>query len=73
VFIVKHHLPLHSYLAYQTDFVNETPDSPMSNKSTVFHVIKFCHDTGSVNDKKHSSSPSVLSDESVKSIYESLL
>jgi len=57
-------------LSCQTDCVCEFPDSPVLDKSTVvFSLIRPFHDTGSINDKKCSSQPTVLSDESMVNIH----
>jgi hypothetical protein len=45
MFVVKHYLMSHSYLACQTDFVHKFPDSPVPNKidDTSFNKIYPWH------------------------------
>jgi hypothetical protein len=71
-FSVKHY-PTCSYLACQIDFVCELFKSPVADMLTIFNLIKYFHDTGSINDKKHSGCPSVLSVKSLENIHVSLL
>jgi hypothetical protein len=69
VFIVEYYLAFHSYLTCQ----NEFPDSPVTNKWTISSVVnRFC-DAESMQDRNHSSQPSVLSDDSLDDIHQTLL
>jgi hypothetical protein len=49
--------------------VHEIHGSSVPNKTTLHCLIEHFHDTGSVNEKKHSGKSSVLSDESVENIH----
>jgi transposase len=73
VFIVKHHLASRSYLACQNEFRDTFPDSPVPNKSTISCLVNRFRDTGSVLDRNRSGRPSVLSDDSLDEIRQSLL
>jgi hypothetical protein len=59
VFIVKHYLASRSYLTCHNEFRDIFPDSPVPNKLTSCLVNHF-RDTGSMQDRNHSSWPSVL-------------
>jgi hypothetical protein len=52
---------------------NTFPDSPVPNKSTVSRLVNRFRDTGSVQDRNRSSRPSVLRDESLVDIRQTLL
>jgi hypothetical protein len=73
VFIVEHYLSSCSYLTCQNDFRNTFPDSAVPNKSTIFHLVNCFHDKESVQDRNCSSRPSVLSDNSLDNIHQTLL
>jgi hypothetical protein len=62
VFIVEQYLSSHCYLNCQNEFWDTFPNSPVPNKSTVSCLVNHFHDTGCVQDRNHSSQPSVLSD-----------
>jgi hypothetical protein len=38
----------------QNEFRDTFPDSPVPNKSTVYHLVNCLHDTKSVHDRNHS-------------------
>jgi len=39
-------------MSFFTDIVHEFPDSSLLDKLKIFHLIKFSHDTGNINDKE---------------------
>jgi hypothetical protein len=70
VFIVEHYLASRSYLTYRMSW-DTFPDSPVPNKSTSRLVNSF-RDTGSVQDRNRSGRPSVLNDDSLDDIRQTL-
>jgi hypothetical protein len=62
-----------SYLTWQDDFRDTFPDSPLPNKSTVSRLVNRFRDTGSVQDRNRSGRLSVLSDNSLDDIRQTLL
>jgi hypothetical protein len=73
VFIAEHYLASRSYLTCQNEFRDTFPNSLVPNKSTVSLLVnRFC-DTGSMQDRNHSGRPSVLSDDSLDDIHQTLL
>jgi transposase len=73
VFIVEHYLASRSYLTCQNEFKDTCPDSPVLNKSTVSRLVNRFRDTGSVQDRNRSGRSSVLSDDSLNDIRQTLL
>jgi hypothetical protein len=73
VFIVEHYLTSRSYLTCQNDFGDTFPDFPVPNKSTISRLVNRFRDTGSVQDRNRSGRPSVLSDDSLGDIHQTLL
>jgi hypothetical protein len=69
VFTVEHYLAPHPCLTFQ----NEFPNSPVQNKSIISHQVNSFHDTGSAQDRNHSGRPSVLRDNSLNTVHQSLL
>jgi hypothetical protein len=53
-------------------FRDTFPDSPVPNKSTISRLVNRFHDTGSVQDRNRSGRPSVLSDDSLDDIRQTL-
>jgi hypothetical protein len=62
-----------SYLTCQNEFRDTFPDSPVPNKSTLSRLVNRFRDTGSVQDRNRSGRPSVLSDDSLVDIRQTLL
>jgi hypothetical protein len=62
VFIVKHYLASCSYLTCQNEFRDIFPNSPVPDKSTVFHLVNCFCDTESMLDR-NCSGRLVLSDD----------
>jgi hypothetical protein len=74
VFVVEHYLASRSYLTCQNGFRDSTyPDSPVPNKLTISRLVNRFRDTGSVQDRNRSGRPSVLSDDSLDDIRQTLL
>jgi hypothetical protein len=74
VFIVYHYLASHSYFTCQNEFRDTFPNSPVPNNSTVSRLVsRFFRDTGSMQDRNTSGRPSVLSDDSLDNIRQTLL
>jgi hypothetical protein len=72
-FIVEHYLASRSYLTCRNEFRDTFPDSPVSNKSTVSRLVNRFHDTGSAKDRNRSTLNSVLSEDSLDDIRQTLL
>jgi hypothetical protein len=62
-----------SYLACQSEFRDAFLYSPVPNKWTLSRLVNHFHDTGSMQDRNYSSQPSVLSDNSLDDVHQSLL
>jgi hypothetical protein len=60
-------------LDYQNDLRDTFSDSPVPNKSTVSRLVNRFRDTGSVLDRNRSGRPSVLNDDSLDDIRQTLL
>jgi hypothetical protein len=73
VFIVEHYLASRSYLTCQNGFWDTFPDSPVPNKSTVSRLVNRFRVTRSVQDRNRSGRPSVLSDDILDYIRQTLL
>jgi hypothetical protein len=73
VFIVEHYLASRSNLTCQNEFRVTFPDYPVPDKSTVSRLVNRFRDTGSVQDRNRSGRPSVLSDDSLDDIHQTLL
>jgi hypothetical protein len=73
VFTVEHYLASRSYSTCQNGFRDAFPNSPAPNKSTISCLVNCFRDTGSVQDRNRSGRPSVLSDESLDDIHQTLL
>jgi hypothetical protein len=73
VFIVEHYLTSRSYLTCQNEFRDTFSDSSVPNILTVSHLVNCFPYTGSVQDRHHSNQPSVLSDDSLDDIRQTLL
>jgi hypothetical protein len=73
VFIVEHYLASRSYLTCQNEFRDTFPDSPVPNKSSLSRLVNRFRDTGSVLDRNRSGRLSVLSDDSLDDIRQTLL
>jgi hypothetical protein len=73
LFIVEHYLASRSYLTCQNEFRDTFPDSPVPNKSKISRLVNRFRDTGSVQDTHRSGRPSVLSDEILDDISQTLL
>jgi hypothetical protein len=69
VFIVEHYLASRSYVTCQ----NEFSDPPVLNRSTICRLVKRFRETGSVQDRNRSDRLSVLSDDSLDDIRQTLL
>jgi hypothetical protein len=63
----------HLVLTCQNEFRDTFPDSSVPNKSTVSRLVNRFRDTGSVQVSKSSGRPSVLSDDSLDDIRQTLL
>jgi hypothetical protein len=72
VFIDEHYLASRSYLTCQNEFMDTFPDSPVPKKSTVSRLVNCFRGTGSVQDRNRSGRPSVLSDDSLDDIRQTL-
>jgi hypothetical protein len=73
LFIVEHYLASRSYLICQNEFRDTFPDSPVPKKSTISRLVNRFRHTGSVQDRNRSGRPSVLSDDSLDDIRQTLL
>jgi transposase len=73
LFIIEHYLASRSYFTCQNEFRDTFPDSPLSNKSTIYRLVNRFRDTGSVQDSNRSGRPLVLSDDSLNDIRQTLL
>jgi hypothetical protein len=73
VFIVEHYLASRSYLNCQNEFRDTFPDSPVPNNSTVSRLVNRFRHTGSVQDRNRSGRASVLNDDSLDDIRQTLL
>jgi hypothetical protein len=73
VFIVEHYLASRSFLTCQNEFRDTFFDSPVQNKYTISRLVNRFRDTGSVQDRSRSGRPSVLSDNSLDDICQTLL
>jgi hypothetical protein len=73
MYIVEHYLTSRSYLTCQNEFRDTFPDSPVPNKWTLSRLVNRFHDTGSVQVRNRSGRPSVLSDDSLDDIRQTLL
>jgi hypothetical protein len=73
MFIVEHYLASRSYLTCQNEFRDTFPDSPVPNNSTVSRLVNRFRDTGSMQDRNRSGRPSVLSNDSLDDIRQTLL
>jgi hypothetical protein len=73
VFTDKHYLASRSYLTYQNEFRDTFQNSPVPNKSTISCLVNSFHDTGSVQGRNRSGRASVLSDNSLNDIHQTLL
>jgi hypothetical protein len=73
VFIVEHYQASRCYLTCQNEIRDTFLDSPVPNKSTISRLVNRFHDTGSVQDRNRSGRPSVLSDDSLDDIRQTLL
>jgi hypothetical protein len=73
IFIVKHYLASRSYLTCQNELRAAFPDTPVPNKSIVSRLVNCFSVTGSVQNRKRSGRPSVLSDDSLDDIRQTLL
>jgi hypothetical protein len=73
VIIVKHYRASCSYFTCQNEFRDAFPDSPVPDKSTISCLVNCFLDTRSVQDRNHSGQPSVLSDDSLDDIHQTLL
>jgi hypothetical protein len=73
VFIVEHYLESRSYLTFQNQWRDILPNSPVPNNSTLSLLVNRFRDTGSVQDRNRSGRPSVLSDNSLDDIRQTLL
>jgi transposase len=72
VFIVEHYLTSRNYLTSQKEFRDTFLDSPVPNKSTVSRLVNRFRDTGNMQDRNRSGRPSVLSDDSLDDIRQTL-
>jgi hypothetical protein len=73
VLVVEHYLASRSCLTCQDEFRDTFPDSPGPNKLTVSCLVNHFRDTGSVQDRNRSGRPSLLSDDSLNAIRQTLL
>jgi hypothetical protein len=60
-------------MKYQDDIISAFPKYQVPDKSVVFRSVTCSHETGSVNNRKRSGHPTVLSDVSVENIQYSLV
>lgn len=73
VFIVLSYCESKSYAKCQEDFSNAFPDAKVPNKSSICRLFHRFRDTGSVNDRKRTGRPSVLTDDSLQTISETFI
>jgi hypothetical protein len=73
VFIVEHYLSSRSFLTCENEFRDTFPDTPVPNKSTVPRLVNRFRDTGRVQDRNRSGRHSMLSDDSLDDIRQTLL
>jgi hypothetical protein len=70
---VEHYLASRYYLTCHNAFRDTYPDSPVPKKLAITRLVnRFC-DTGSVQDRNRSGRPSVLSDDNLDDICQTLL
>jgi hypothetical protein len=72
VFIVEHYLASRSYLTCQNEFRDTFPYSPVPNKWTISRLLNRFRDTGSMQKRNRSGRPSVLNDDNLDDIRQTL-
>jgi hypothetical protein len=73
VFIVEHCLASCSYLTCQNEFRDTFPNSLVPNKLKISCLVNRFRDTGSVQDRNRSGQLSLLTDDSLDDIHQTLL
>jgi transposase len=73
VSILEHYVSTRSYAECQNAFRNSFQESVVPNKSTVQRLVERFREEGSIDEKRRSGRPSVLSNDSLEDIRARLL
>jgi hypothetical protein len=63
VFVLQHYFASKSFAAVRETFSNAYPENKVPNKATIHRLVIFFWDIGSVCDRKHAQSRTVLTGE----------